>query len=42
MSGNFKCLYLVGHDIKYLEKWHVLIIDIKRTRGGGGGGGKGG
>ena len=28
MSGNFKCLFLFGHDKKISRKWLVLIIDI--------------
>ena len=28
MTGNFKCLFLVGHDTKYLD-----IIDISPLRG---------
>ena len=44
MNGNFKCLFLVGHDTKHLEKmacthyWHKHIF----LGGGGGGGGGGG
>ena len=32
MSGNFKCLFLVGKDTKF-GKWHVLIININLLGG---------